>query len=125
MPRTVLDLIAGKPPVRIAADHSVRETAQIMLDKRIGAVLVMDGGTLQGIFTERDALRIFVATRRNPDLTNVGAVMTKDPVTVTPDTTIEAARQLMLSKNFRHLPVLDNGTVLGVVSLRGIAAEGL
>ncbi|HLN24676.1 MAG TPA: CBS domain-containing protein [Patescibacteria group bacterium] len=123
MPRTVLDLIAGKPPVCIAADHSVRETAQIMLDKVIGAVLVMDGTTLQGIFTERDALRIFVATRRNPDLTNVGTVMTKDPITITPDTTIEQARQLMLSKNFRHLPVLDNGTVLGVVSLRGIASE--
>ncbi len=124
MPRTVSDLIAGRQPVIIKAGASVRETAHLMLEQQVGAVLVMDGqGQLVGVFTERDALRFFVATRRNADLTNVDDVMTKNPITVSPDTSVEDARNLMREKGFRHLPVTDTQGVLGVVSLRGIALD--
>ena len=124
MPRTVSDLIAGRQAVTVSAGASVRETAHLMLDKKVGAVLVMDGGKLLGVFTERDALRFFVATRRNADLTNVSDVMTKDPITVPPDTLIDSARDLMCEKGFRHLPVVDAaGTCTGLLSVRDIPAE--
>jgi CBS domain-containing protein len=123
MTRTVKDLIANKPLICTVPDKSVRETAQLMLDKGVSAVVVLEAGKLLGIFSERDALRIFVATRRNADLTNVGTVMTRDPVTIPADTTITAAKALMAEKNFRHLPVIEGDTVLGVVSLRAVALD--
>jgi len=123
MTRTVNDLIAGRPTISVTADKSVRESAQIMLEKGVSTVVVLEAGKLLGIFSERDALRIFVATRRNADLTNIGAVMTRDPVTIGPETTVAEARKLMAEKHFRHLPVVKDGEVLGVVSLRGIALD--
>lgn len=123
MSRTLRTLIEGKAPVSVNAKGSVRETALVMLNQGVSAVLVMDGPRLLGIFSERDALRFFVATRRNPDLTNVGDVMTRDPITVAPEMTIAEARKLMLDKGFRHLPVACDGAIVGVVSLRAIALD--
>ena len=123
MNRTIREIIAGKPAVWVKPNCSVREAARAMYDKDVGAVVVMEGGRLRGIFTERDALRFFAATRRNPYTIDVEAVMTRDPVTVPADISAEQARRLMLSKGFRHLPVVDGDSVVGVVSLRGVAFD--
>ncbi|TAN60816.1 MAG: CBS domain-containing protein [Magnetospirillum sp.] len=123
MDRTVGEIVAGKPVVWVRSSDSVRQAARAMYDKDVGAVVVMEEGRLRGIFTERDALRFFAATRRNPYTIDVGVVMTRDPVTVAADIPAEEARRLMLAKGFRHLPVMEGETVVGVVSLRGVAFD--
>jgi CBS domain-containing protein len=99
--------------------QSVTEVAQTMVQGRVGSAVVIDGPWLLGIFTERDALR---AAGSGIDLTaaRVKDWMTKDPVTVGPDTDTEEAAALMATHGFRHLPVVDGDTVIGVVSLRDI-----
>ena len=97
-----------------------------MVDHGVGSVLVMEEGALRGIFTERDALRIFVATRRNPDYTKLADVMTEAPRTLTPDATPQDAARCMAEGKFRHMPVVDtDGRVLGVVSQRDLIAVGV
>jgi len=123
MDRTVREIIAGTPVVWVKPTCSVREAARAMYDKDVGAVVVMEEGRLRGIFTERDALRFFAATRRNPYTIDVDVVMTRDPVTIAADSSAAQARGLMLAKGFRHLPVMDGDRVLGVVSLRGVAFD--
>jgi CBS domain-containing protein len=118
------DIIAGQKLAVISPTSSVRDAARIMFDRNVGAVVVMENDGLLGIFTERDALKFFVATRRNPDVTNVGEVMTKDPKTISPETTVDEVIKLMGEGHFRHLPVVDSGKVIGVVSQRGIVTGG-
>lgn len=99
--------------------QSVTEVAQDMVQRRVGSAVVVDGPWLLGIFTERDVLR---AAGSGTDLTaaSVKDWMTKDPVTVGPDTDTEEAAALMATHGFRHLPVVDGDTVIGVVSLRDL-----
>ena len=120
MDRTIREMVEGKPMVWVKASASVREAARAMYDRKVGSVVVMEDGKLVGIFTERDALRFFTATRRNPDTIDVGVVMTRDPVTIGAGRPIRQARDIMLSAGFRHLPVVEGEAVVGVVSLRGI-----
>ncbi len=102
--------------------HSVRpdtlviDCVRTMAAERIGAVTVMDGGRLAGIFTERDALNKVLAAGRDPGATKVAEVMTKDPYTVPPATTVGAAMEVITRRRFRHLPIVDGGKVLAVVS---------
>ena len=86
-----------------------------MLENNVGAVVILDNGRLEGIFTERDALKFFVATRRNADVTNVCDTMTKSPITVEPATELGTARDIMVDGKFRHLPVVQAGSVVGVI----------
>ncbi|CAA7627165.1 cyclic nucleotide-binding/CBS domain-containing protein [Magnetospirillum sp. SS-4] len=123
MTKTVRDIITGRAVVSVRPTDSVREAARAMYDQDVGAVLVMEDGRLRGIFTERDALRFFAATRRNPYIIDVGVVMTHDPVTVDADSPADLARDLMLTHGFRHLPVVEGGEVVGVVSLRGVSSD--
>ncbi len=83
---------------------------------KIGALMVMDGGRLTGIFTERDALNKVLAASLDPANTRVSEVMTKDPYCIGPTTTVGEAMQLITERRFRHLPIVDNGRVLAVVS---------
>ncbi|MEA4838253.1 MAG: CBS domain-containing protein [Rhodospirillaceae bacterium] len=121
MNRTVMEAIAGRTQVMVDAGESVRETARKILEQGVSAAIIIESGRLMGVFTERDALRFFAEAPYNPDTTNIGAVMTRDPVTVPPETPIPEAKKLMLCKGFRHLPVVDSGRVLGIVSLRGLS----
>lgn len=120
MDRTIREMVEGKPLIWIKASASVREAARLMYERHVGAVAILEDTKLVGIFTERDALRFFTATRRNPDTIDVGVVMTRDPVTIGGGRPVRQARDIMLAAGFRHLPVVDGETVLGVVSLRGI-----
>ncbi len=102
MERTVREVITGRPVVSVKTTDSVREAARAMYERDVGAVLVMDGGRLRGIFTERDALRFFAATRRNPYIIDVGVVMTHDPITIDVNMPASTARDMMLSRAARQ-----------------------
>jgi CBS domain-containing protein len=108
-------VVATEPGAPVAA------AAAAMVQQRIGSALVMEGRFLSGILTERDVLR---AAASGEDLTRspVSEWMTKDPERASPDTLAEDAAQLMLLRGFRHLPVTEGHVVLGVVSLRDLAA---
>jgi CBS domain-containing protein len=95
---------------------TVTECVRLMTAKKIGALIVMDGSRLSGIFTERDALTKVLATGLEPGNTKVSAVMTKDPFCVPPTTTVADAMEVITKRRFRHLPIVDNGKVLAVIS---------
>jgi CBS domain-containing protein len=97
-------------------DASITECVRLMTASKIGALMVMDDGRLIGIFTERDALNKVLAANLDPRNTKVSEVMTKDPYCISPATTVGDAMQLITERRFRHLPVVDNGKVLAVVS---------
>jgi CBS domain-containing protein len=99
---------------------TVSEAVQEMNRRKIGSVLVMEGGVLVGIFTERDVLMRVVAADRDPKSTPVAHVMTRSPVTIPSSMTIEEVMDLHSGKHFRHLPVVENGRVIGMISVRDI-----
>ena len=99
---------------------TVSEAVQEMNRRKIGSVLVMEGGVLVGIFTERDVLMRVVAADRDPKSTPVAHVMTRSPVTIHSSMTIEEVMDLHSGKHFRHLPVVENGRVIGMISVRDI-----
>ncbi len=104
--------------IPVPGTMTVREAAKLMKSKHYGAVLITDGDDLLGIFTERDALYRVIATGLDPDVTEVRDVMTKQPTTITPDKTFGHAMLIMHEGKFRHLPVVDNGRLVGMVSSR-------
>jgi CBS domain-containing protein len=106
----------GKPIHSVERDTPVTECARLMTAGKIGALIVMDGERLIGIFTERDALNRVLAGGLDPGTTKVSEVMTKDPYCIRPTTTVGDAMKLITSRRFRHLPIVDNGKVLAVVS---------
>ena len=99
---------------------TVSEAVQEMNRRKIGSVLVMEGGVLVGIFTERDVLMRVVAADRDPKATPVAHVMTRSPVTIPSSMTIEEVMDMHSGKHFRHLPVVENGRVIGMISVRDI-----
>jgi CBS domain-containing protein len=117
---TVHDLMNTRV-VTASPDDPVAVTAAAMVRHKVGSALIMQGRFLAGILTERDVLR---AAASGNDLASspVSAWMTKDPEQASPDTTVEDAGQLMLLHGFRHLPVVEGREVVGVVSLRDLAA---
>jgi CBS domain-containing protein len=117
---TVRDVMTTRV-VLTSPDEPVADAAAAMVRQRVGSALIMQGRFLAGILTERDVLR---AAASGNDLTHspVSAWMTKDPEQASPDAIVEDALQLMLLHGFRHLPVLEDREVRGVVSLRDLAA---
>ncbi|WP_349810908.1 CBS domain-containing protein [Xanthomonas dyei] len=101
----------------VAADASVIEAIRLMADKGIGAVLVMDGERLVGIVSERDYARKVVLRDRSSATTSVAEIMSSQVVTVSPSESVERCMQLMTDGRFRHLPVVENGRVHGVISI--------
>ena len=118
MERPVRSIIEDQKPVTASADMTVAAAARLMKEQRIGAILVIHEGRLAGIFTERDALFRVIAEGRDPAKTRVGEVMTANPRTIAPDRPFGHALHLMYEGGFRHVPVVDNGRPLGVVSSR-------
>ncbi|MBV6686701.1 CBS domain-containing protein [Xanthomonas perforans] len=101
----------------VAADAAVIEAIRLMAEKAIGAVLVMEGPRLVGIVSERDYARKVVLRDRASSTTSVAEIMSAEVVTVTPSDTVERCMQLMTDGRFRHLPVVENGRVQGVISI--------
>lgn len=117
--RTVRQLLAAKPPevFAIAPDAAVIDAIRLMAEKGVGAVLAMSGARLDGILSERDYARKIVLEGRSSKDTPVRAIMTAAVVTVAPEDTVEACMQLMTQRRIRHLPVVEDGAVAGVVSI--------
>ena len=112
------DIISGKV-FSVPPTATVAEAAETMVKGRVGSAVVVDGPWLLGIFTERDALRV-AAAGVDPTSTGVKDWMTREPVTVGPDTDSDDAAAIMATEGFRHLPVVDGDSVVGVVSLRDV-----
>ena len=112
------DLIAVDPATR------VMDAAKLMYAGRAGSALVMDGGRLVGIFTERDIVRALSGPESDAGRTSsVASFMTSDPQTIARGASVGEALDRMLSGGFRHLPVVDEDRVVGVVSMRDLASS--
>jgi CBS domain-containing protein len=103
--------------ITVAPEDTLGEVAQKMVEVNTGAVLVKDHGRLIGILTERDMLKAMAGRVHTSDA-RVREWMTADPITASPSLPVQAAAEIMLEHGFRHLPVLEGETVVGVVSLR-------
>lgn len=104
----------------VGPEESLAHAAQVMVERRVGSACVVDAGRLVGILTERDVMRA-VARGLIPWSTRVSEIMTHDPATASPATTPGQALSRMLNGGFRHLPVVQDGALVGIVSLRDLA----
>ena len=109
--QSVRNLMDPRKLILVPGTVTVREAAKLMKSKHYGAVLVTEGDALQGIFTER-------AAGRDPETTPVADVMTKQPKTISPEKAFGHAMLMMHEGAFRHLPVVDKGRLVGMVSSR-------
>ena len=104
----------------VRPETSVFEALQLLADYEVGALMVMEGGALVGVFSERDYTRKIALQGRNSRSTPVADIMTRQVLTVTPATSTRDAMVLMSARKVRHLPVLEGSTVLGMISIRDI-----
>jgi CBS domain-containing protein len=107
----------------VAADERLADAAKRMVERGVGAVLVLKGETLDGILTERDLMKAVAAGYR--DDAKVGDWMTRHPETIEADDSTGHAAALMIHGGFRHLPVLDQGRIAGIVSIRDLMRVAL
>jgi CBS domain-containing protein len=124
--KTVAELLRTKPPrgiIKIAPEISVLEAIKVLAAENIGAAVVMSGDRLAGIFSERDYTRKVILKGRSSDTTRVEEIMTANVVVVSPRTKTRECMALMTEKNIRHLPVVDEGRVIGMVSIRDIVGD--
>ena len=121
--RIMPDVISpGQQLSILATSTTVKEAVQVMRDRHIGAVLVLEEQRLVGIFTERDVLTKVVAEERDPAATQISEVMTRDPDTVSPDDAAIDALDRMSTRGYRHLPVVAGERVVAIVSIRDLYA---
>ncbi len=104
-------------PTTVTVAEAVRE----MNHHKIGSMLVMDGATLAGIFTERDVLTRVVAAELDPKTTPITRVMTPNVLTIGPDTTVQQVMDLFAERRCRHLPVTEGGRLLGLISIGDVS----
>jgi CBS domain-containing protein len=115
--RRLSDIVYNQTPLALPPSANVKEACRRMRESRAGSVLVTDGkGRLSGIFTGRDAVCRVLAAGKDASATKLAEVMTPDPVTMPPEKTAIDALRLMWDGGFRHVPVVKDGKLLGVVS---------
>lgn len=114
------ELIEGQALLVLDPGIKVRAAAERMAERNIGAVAVVDSGKLAGIFSERDIMSRVVARGLDPSQTAVGLVMSKELVVADPDEKVEDALRKMHSIGSRHLPVVDEGKLVGMISIRDL-----
>ena len=107
----------GRELISIVQDASVFDAIKLMADRGIGSLLVMDGGDLKGIVTERDYARKVIIKGRSSESTQVGEIMSTDLVTATSQQTVSECMTLMTERRIRHLPVVDGDDVIGLISI--------
>jgi CBS domain-containing protein len=121
---TAIREVMTKELVTVEPSTSVAAAVTVMGMRRVGAVLVMESEKLEGIFTERDLVRAMshdIGASSQP----VAQWMTRNPITVSPETSVEQALEIMLAGNFRHLPVMEGESVIAVVSIRDLSRATL
>lgn len=116
----IRDVIRGNALHTVQPSQMVREVARYMTESRVGAVPVIEGDRLVGIFSERDLMTRVVAPGLNPDTTTVGSVMTKDIVVADADETTGACVARMKQLHVRHLPVVSGDKLVGMLSVRNL-----
>ena len=116
--RVIPDVVRDQELLELSAQASVREAADRMRLRHVGAVLITKDGQLDGIFTERDMVYRVVAEGRDPERTLLAEVMTRNPDTIRLDTMAIDALRRMQDGGYRHLPVIDRGRLVGIVSRR-------
>jgi CBS domain-containing protein len=124
--KTASDLLKSKPDqtvFTIAPTSSVFEAVRVMTDKNIGALLVAEGTQVVGIISERDCARKVTLRSRSPRDTPVRDIMTPDVMYVSPEHTTEECMALMTENRLRHLPVIDGGKLLGLVSIGDLVKD--
>ncbi|MGH6931663.1 MAG: CBS domain-containing protein [Dongiaceae bacterium] len=118
MRRIVPDVVSNQQLLELPPTATVRAAAQAMRERHVGAVLVGENRSLDGIFTERDMVNRVVAEGRDPDRTTLADVMTAKPDTIAADATAIDALRRMQDGGYRHLPVVDHGRIVGIISRR-------
>jgi len=115
---TIRQILAGKPDIySIDPDATVLDALRLLEQKNVGALLVMRGSVLSGIFSERDYARRMILHGRSSKETQVREVMTPDVFVISPDTTSGECMVHMTDRHIRHLPVVEGGRVVGVISI--------
>lgn len=104
----------------ISSDKTVLEALKLMAEKNIGAVLVVDDGALTGIFSERDYARKIILADRHSDDTRIADVMTSNVITIEPEQSLEQCMGIMSDKHIRHLPVMEGGKLIGIISINDV-----
>jgi CBS domain-containing protein len=117
---SIRSIVSGREPYFVSAVDSVREVAQYMSDRRIGAVVVLEGQRVAGIVSERDIMSKVVAKGLDPAGTKVTAVMSRELLVSSPEDTYEDAARKMRQAGIRHLPVVEGDRLLGMVSQRDL-----
>ncbi len=124
--RPIRSVIAKQKVLTATAEITVTAAARLMKKKSVGAVMVVkDNGRLAGIFTERDALFRVLAEGRDPKTTRLSDVMTAQPQTITPEKPFGHALLMMYESGFRHVPVVEDGKPVGMVSARDVLGPEL
>jgi CBS domain-containing protein len=116
--RTIRSMVESQTVICASAQSTVSDTARQMKQSGVGTVMVVDNERLVGIFTERDALFRVLAEGRNAKSTLIADVMTSNPLTIGPDKPFGHALHIMYEGGFRHVPVVENGRPIGMVSAR-------
>ena len=106
----------------VSSNKTVLDALRLMAEKNIGAVLVIDDGVLTGIFSERDYARKVILKDRHSDGTLIADVMTANVITIGPDQSIEECMQIMSDKHIRHLPVMDQKELIGIISINDVVS---
>jgi CBS domain-containing protein len=109
--------VKGSQIFSVAPTDSVLRAIEIMATRHVGALLVMNQGTLLGIISERDYARKVILKNRSSHDTPVGDIMRSPPITVSPENTVHHCMELMTEGRFRHLPVVEAGRVVGMLSI--------
>ena len=123
--KTVAELLRAKPTrvVSVKPEDTVLDAIKVLAAEDVGAVIVMTGARLAGILSERDYTRKVILQGRASNTTRVEEIMTPHVVVVNPRTRTRECMALMTEKNIRHLPVMDEGRVIGMVSIRDIVSD--
>lgn len=104
----------------VSSDETVLDALKVMADKNIGAVLVVDEGRLTGIFSERDYARKVILKGRHSNDTRVAEVMTSRVITIEPEQRLDECMEIMSERHIRHLPVMENDTLMGIISINDV-----
>lgn len=124
--KTVADILKSKPSAAIHTVHpqsTVLEAISLMADKGIGALVVMEGESVAGIVSERDYARKIALMERSSYNTEVSEIMTADVIFVTPGQSNEECMTLMTEKRLRHLPVIEDGKLIGLISIGDLVKD--
>lgn len=109
--------VKGNNVFSIAPSLMVYEAVELMCQRNIGGLLIVDNGKLEGIFTERDYARKLILKGKSSKTTPISELMTKNPITVSPETTIDDCMNVMTDKFIRHLPVVEEDQLVGIISI--------